>query len=155
MTIPTPPAVLSRFVRRLPVRPPSWVFARVANHSIWPSLADGVDPDLLGVPICVEIIDWGVALHFRLTRAGFESSTEGMPRVRFAAKAEDLLRLALREEDPDTLFFNRRLCIEGDTDLGLRMKNLLDGIDLEMILKTLPSPVVSLMQRLARVPETH
>jgi predicted lipid carrier protein YhbT len=35
----------------------------------------------------------------------------------------------LREEDPDTLFFARRLTIEGDTELGLVAKNLLDGID--------------------------
>lgn len=41
----------------------------------------------------------------------------------------DFLLLASRQEDPDTLFFRRRLVIEGDTDLGLGMKNLLDGLD--------------------------
>ena len=35
----------------------------------------------------------------------------------------------LREEDPDTLFFNRKLVIEGDTELGLVVKNLLDSVD--------------------------
>ena len=38
-------------------------------------------------------------------------------------------RLMLREEDPDTLFFSRRLRIEGDTELGLIVKNLLDSVD--------------------------
>lgn len=28
----------------------------------------------------------------------------------------------MREEDPDTLFFNRKLQIEGDTELGLITK---------------------------------
>ena len=37
--------------------------------------------------------------------------------------------MLLRQEDPDTLFFNRRLKIEGDTELGLVVKNLLDSID--------------------------
>jgi len=37
--------------------------------------------------------------------------------------------MMLREEDPDTLFFNRKLVIEGDTELGLIVKNLLDSID--------------------------
>ncbi|BCR23872.1 ubiquinone anaerobic biosynthesis accessory factor UbiT [Aquipseudomonas alcaligenes] len=41
----------------------------------------------------------------------------------------DFLLLASRQEDPDTLFFRRRLVIEGDTDLGLGVKNLLDGLD--------------------------
>jgi predicted lipid carrier protein YhbT len=41
----------------------------------------------------------------------------------------DLGRLAARKEDPDTLFFSRRLVMEGDTELGLLIKNTLDAID--------------------------
>ena len=37
--------------------------------------------------------------------------------------------MMMREEDPDTLFFNRKLQIEGDTELGLITKNLLDSVD--------------------------
>lgn len=40
----------------------------------------------------------------------------------------DLLLLPRRQEDPDTLFFRQCLVIEGDTDLGLGVKNLLDGL---------------------------
>jgi predicted lipid carrier protein YhbT len=32
--------------------------------------------------------------------------------------------IAARKQDPDTLFFQRRLVIEGDTELGLYVKNL-------------------------------
>jgi len=39
------------------------------------------------------------------------------------------LRLLMRQEDPDTLFFNRELAIEGDTELGLQVKNMLDAVD--------------------------
>ena len=39
------------------------------------------------------------------------------------------LALGLRREDPDTLFFTRRLVMTGDTDLGLVVKNALDAID--------------------------
>ncbi|PJC12345.1 MAG: sterol-binding protein, partial [Comamonadaceae bacterium CG_4_9_14_0_8_um_filter_60_18] len=38
--------------------------------------------------------------------------------------------LARRQEDPDTLFFNRRLAMEGDTELGLLVKNTIDAIEL-------------------------
>ena len=37
--------------------------------------------------------------------------------------------LAERKQDPDQLFFQRKLVIEGDTELGLAVKNLLDSLD--------------------------
>ncbi|STL79926.1 sterol-binding protein [Escherichia coli] len=42
--------------------------------------------------------------------------------VSFSADASDLLMIAARKQDPDTLFFQRRLVIEGDTELGLYVK---------------------------------
>jgi predicted lipid carrier protein YhbT len=47
-----------------------------------------------------------------------------------SASGHDFFRLARRQEDPDTLFFNRRLAMEGDTELGLLVKNTLDAIEL-------------------------
>lgn len=41
------------------------------------------------------------------------------------------LLLASRQEDTDTLFFSRRLHMQGDTELGLYVKNFLDGLDME------------------------
>jgi predicted lipid carrier protein YhbT len=52
----------------------------------------------------------------------------GTPDVTVRASFEDYVRLALRQEDPDTLFFSRRLVIEGDTALGLEIKNALDAL---------------------------
>lgn len=49
--------------------------------------------------------------------------------VSFSADASDLLMIAARKQDPDTLFFQRRLVIEGDTELGLYVKNLMDAIE--------------------------
>lgn len=40
-----------------------------------------------------------------------------------------LLELAAQRTDPDTLFFRRELVVEGDTELGLEVKNLLDRVD--------------------------
>ena len=47
----------------------------------------------------------------------------------FSADTAEYLKLLRREEDPDTLFFNRRLDIEGDTELGLIVKNMLDSLE--------------------------
>jgi predicted lipid carrier protein YhbT len=43
------------------------------------------------------------------------------------------LLLATREEDADTLFFRRQLKTSGDTELGLYVKNFLDGLEPETL----------------------
>ncbi len=43
------------------------------------------------------------------------------------------LLLAARKEDADTLFFRRQLKTSGDTDLGLHVKNFLDGLEPETL----------------------
>jgi len=52
----------------------------------------------------------------------------GKADVTVRASLADYAALALRREDPDTLFFTRRLVIEGDTALGLTIKNALDSL---------------------------
>ena len=47
----------------------------------------------------------------------------------FSANLSAYLQLLARQEDPDTLFFNRELEITGDTELGLIVKNMLDAVD--------------------------
>ncbi|MGL1956304.1 MAG: SCP2 sterol-binding domain-containing protein [Colwellia sp.] len=62
--------------------------------------------------------------------------------VSFSATGDDLVLIAGRKQDPDTLFFQRRLKIEGDTELGLEVKNLIDAIDIDQ----LPSSVHGLVE---------
>jgi len=47
------------------------------------------------------------------------------------ANTYDFLMLIARKEDPDTLVFQRRLVMQGDTELGLELKNFLDSLDME------------------------
>jgi predicted lipid carrier protein YhbT len=54
---------------------------------------------------------------------------EREPDLAFAANLSAYLQLLARQEDPDTLFFNRELEITGDTELGLIVKNMLDAVD--------------------------
>ena len=70
-----------------------------------------------------------VARHFR-----------DNPDLTIRANVYDFLLLAQRKEDPDSLFFSRRLVTEGDTELGLVLKNTLDGIGLSLfeLAKALP-----------------
>jgi predicted lipid carrier protein YhbT len=52
----------------------------------------------------------------------------GLPALKAAVDNGADVALALRREDPDTLFFSRRLVLEGDTELGLVVKNALDAM---------------------------
>lgn len=65
--------------------------------------------------------------------------------VVFSGNSREFILLASRSEDPDTLFFQRRLLIEGDTELALSIKNSIDGIDFD----NWPNWLNQIMQKLA------
>ncbi|MGF1767992.1 SCP2 sterol-binding domain-containing protein [Enterovibrio makurazakiensis] len=84
------------------------------------------------------------------------------PDVRFSGDLNDLILIAARKEDPDTLFFQRRLLIEGDTELGLEVKNLMDSVDLDLLPPLLRQGLFSLaafvqkgLQTSAHADEAH
>jgi len=54
---------------------------------------------------------------------------EREPDLAFEANLSAYLQLLARQEDPDTLFFNRELAITGDTELGLIVNNMLDAVE--------------------------
>ena len=85
-------------------------------------------------------LDWW--LSFDLDHLIMASPEENIAEdVSFSANGDDLILIAGRKQDPDTLFFQRRLKIEGDTELGLEVKNLIDAIDIDQ----LPNSVHSLV----------
>jgi|GEM_PF-113034 O2-independent ubiquinone biosynthesis accessory factor UbiT len=135
-------------VRHLPAWPPAWLIARLFTLGVWPHLGGAMDAVLRQRCIAVRVTDLGVVFHFRIEAAGLVAVKAGAAEVTFSGTAIDLLKLALRSCDPDALFFNRRLLIEGDTDLGLRIKNMLDGIEIEPVIATLPVGLRQAVQHL-------
>jgi O2-independent ubiquinone biosynthesis accessory factor UbiT len=102
------------------------------------ALEEGDFEFLEGKWLKIEVVDldlhWNISFrHKQLVVA----EREQQPDVSFKGNLNDLVLIAGRKEDPDTLFFQRRLSIEGDTELGLEVKNLMDSVDLEALPKTL------------------
>ncbi len=64
--------------------------------------------------------------------------------VCFSGTTNDLILIAGRKEDPDSLFFQRKLKIEGDTELGLEVKNLMDSLDLDGLPSLMRYPLMDL-----------
>jgi predicted lipid carrier protein YhbT len=137
-TLPTFPKPLARVVSALPSWPASRVFVAAGNLLAWPSLRDLDWSGIYRRRFCVDVRDTGLRLYFSVQDNGFRAEPGSIVDVTFSATAQDFARLALRLEDPDTLFFNRRLLIEGNTDLGLRVKNMLDGMELEDAARAMP-----------------
>ena len=89
-------------------------------------LRDALAP-LRGRVLRLEIAGLGFGPQLTLDAIGLRPAF-GKPDVTVRATLADYLALARRREDPDTLFFTRRLVLEGDTELGLEIKNALDAL---------------------------
>lgn len=127
----TLPAALARLGPRLPQLPPTLALVTALNAALGRMLPRDLLEPLLGKRFTIRVLDVGMTLRFAYGERGFRPSFDTAPAdLTMSARARDFLALLLREEDPDTLFFSRRLLMEGDTDLGLLVKNTLDGIDL-------------------------
>jgi predicted lipid carrier protein YhbT len=151
MNLPTFPKPLARLVASLPSWPASRAFVAAGNLAAWPSLRELYWSQVAGRRFCVQVRDLGLKLYFTVHGNGFRALHDGPADVTFTATAQDFARLALRLEDPDTLFFNRRLLIEGDTDLGLRVKNMLDAVELETAAAGMPAGMGRVVMKLRQL----
>ncbi len=144
---PEPPAFpgpLRAVIARLPHYPASAAFAALLTLRLGEHLGGAALPELTGRKIRLRITDMGVTLIFRVASDGFIPCRGPDADLTLAATAGDFLALALRREDPDTLFFARRLAMEGDTELGLLVKNTLDALDPEALRTRMPAPAAML-----------
>lgn len=98
------------------------------------ALADGDFEFLEDRYLRIEVADLGLAWCLSYQDGQLLILAQA-PRVdvHFSAELNDLILIAGRKEDPDSLFFQRRLRIEGDTELGLEVKNLMDSLDLDCL----------------------
>lgn len=124
------PPTIGRLLGRLPPQPPAWLFVQGLNRVLAPQLPEDVKQALFARRLRLRVDDMGLDIDFSWQGKAFEMARhDGTPDLTIGACAHDLLLMARREEDPDTLFFCRRLILEGDTELGLLFKNTLDGLD--------------------------
>jgi len=142
------PKPVSKLLSLLPKQPHSYLFTTLLNVALRRYLKPQDLQPLHGKHICIRIKDGGIAFHFSVTHKHFVAVRPiSRPDLTISANAYDFLRLGLRKEDPDTLFFNRRLTMEGDTELGLFVKNTLDSLELPPLAaeNLLPSSLLALL----------
>ena len=130
----TLPALFARVGQRLPQLPPALAVSAALNLALGRLLPREPLTPLLGKRLAIRVSDAGLSLRFSYGERGFYPSFGGIAAdLTISARARDFLALLTREEDADTLFFSRRLQMEGETELGLLVKNTLDAIELPRI----------------------
>lgn len=128
VSLPAPPAALARFGQRLPL---CWVSLHfTAGLALARRLAGLLPPsELDGKRFAVEVSDLGLRCQFRCERQDFRPYWGKTVDLELKASAADFLGMLRGDTDADTLFFQRRLGIAGDTELGLIVKNWLDAME--------------------------
>lgn len=125
------PKPVGALLSRLPAYPGSLLFVTALNLALAKNLAADVAQMLTGkkLRLCVTDAQW--TFDFVWANGRFSATqNKGAADLTISASAHDFVLLARRQEDPDTLFFSRRLSMEGDTELGLLVKNTIDAIEL-------------------------
>lgn len=131
------PSLMSVPVKLTPFALKRQVLEQVLSWQFSQALADGELEFLEGRWLSIHVRDIGLKWYTSVENDKLIVSQNADADVSFSADASDLLMIAARKQDPDTLFFQRRLVIEGDTELGLYVKNLMDAIELDQMPKAL------------------
>lgn len=131
------PSLLSVRVKLAPFALKRQVLEQVLSWQFRQALDDGELEFLEGRWLSIHVRDIDLQWFTSVVNGKLVVSQNAQADVSFSADASDLLMIAARKQDPDTLFFQRRLVIEGDTELGLYVKNLMDAIELEQMPKAL------------------
>ncbi len=138
--LPKPPSIKSvlgnpaRFVLKPAEVTPFGLQAHVIRQVLEAGFAEAIEDGdfdcLINQWIEISLTDVALSWCFSLTETReilIEKQRTSVTQIRGDAIAFALI--AGGKVDPDTLFFQRRIVITGDTELGHEVKNLLDGLD--------------------------
>jgi predicted lipid carrier protein YhbT len=135
------PAFFSKLGKHIPAplaSLPLLAMLEIARRREWLLAPD----TLYGKSFLITIEDLGLQLKFICEQGVFKPQMSAQANshpadVRLSAMAIDFFQMASGMEDADTLFFKRRLKIEGDTELGVAVKYWLDASERPAWLHTL------------------
>lgn len=140
------PSLLSVPLKFTPFALQRQVLQQVLSWQFRQALAEGELDFLEDRWLKIEVSDLNLNWLMSVEEGKLVVSEHGDADVTFSGNANDLVLIAARKQDPDTLFFQRRLRIEGDTELGLNVKNLMDAIDLDSMPVLLKSGLMRLAE---------
>jgi len=127
-----PPARWAPLLRACPPALQRRLLEQAIARGLATSLDAGALEFLQGRKLGIEVTDLGLRWVVSFER-GRLVVVDQPAEASVRGTATDLLLLAGRLEDADTLFFQRRLVLTGDTELGLTARNVLDRLPWEQV----------------------
>jgi predicted lipid carrier protein YhbT len=136
---PDPRLVLRQTSRVIPAVVRNKIMQITLNRLFGHALAAGELAFLNNRSVRISVSDINIDMAIMGTEKTLAvSAPDNHEHVTLRADSDALLAIITNQSDPDTLFFNRRLALEGDTELGLHLKNYLDTCEPELLL---PKPM--------------
>ena len=134
--------------RIIPYSAQKKVLSIALNQAFREPLQQGELEFLEGSKVRIKVTDLQIDWLIRVGCDEFEPIDRELDDdVCISGEGPDFILLATRQADPDTLFFQRRIRIEGDTELGLGIKNTMDSMDWD----DLPTPLRKLLRGVGQV----
>lgn len=132
--LPSPAPALGVIDRRIPIPFKQLAAEAPLNRLFKQSIDDGEFDDFEGRRIRLELNGGqpGITIGFW---AGRLRVIDGPGEATIRGSLAAFKTLSERQQDPDQLFFQRKLVIEGDTELGLGLKNLLDSLEWDFTIR--------------------
>ena len=129
--------------RLIPYATQKPILSLALNEAFRQPLGRGDMDFLQGTKVRIKVTDLNIDWLIRVDANRFTPiNRSSKDDVAISGGSLDFLLLATRQVDPDTLFFQRRIRIEGDTEKGLGVKNTMDSMDWD----DLPMPLRKLLQ---------
>jgi predicted lipid carrier protein YhbT len=117
-------------LRKMPFNMQALLLQKILGRVLAPAIEAGDFDSLINRRVKITVVDSGLSWCLGLgPQRDIRITQSDLADTEIRANTLDFLHIANHQKDPDTLFFQRRLVILGDTALGHEVKNLLDAID--------------------------
>ncbi|MEJ2619845.1 MAG: SCP2 sterol-binding domain-containing protein [Candidatus Thiodiazotropha sp.] len=126
---PLMPKALTLPLKILPGKAHGLILSGLLNRVLAEQLADGELDFLQAKVVLIKVSDAGLSYALTMRNGRVAEAVGQAADLTISGSVYDYLLLIAGREDPDTLFFQRHLVMDGDTGLGVHLKNMLAAVE--------------------------
>ncbi|MCU7877748.1 MAG: SCP2 sterol-binding domain-containing protein [Candidatus Thiodiazotropha sp. (ex. Lucinoma kazani)] len=130
---PLMPKPLSLPLKLLPKKAHGMILSAILNQVLRNERREGELDFLEDRVVQIKVSDAGLSYSLTLKQDAIAEAGDKAVELTITGTVYDYLLLISGREDPDTLFFQRHLVMDGDTGLGVHLKNMLAAIEMEQL----------------------
>lgn len=128
---PRLPKPLALPMKLLPRKFHGYALSKILNQLFKQEMQDGELDFLEARTVRINVTDAGLNYSVSMQQGLFVEAGGADVDLTISGTVYDYLLLVTNREDPDTLFFQRYLTMDGDTGLGVHLKNMLAAVEME------------------------